>query len=300
MMRKWIFAVIIVAMFGLILQEIWNIGDSSKSYLTTINQPARSVEAYKGNINGIPITVPRTYIYYPVEYKDKSIWVPRKPGDKPNEARTYDDAISAFTVYVRWPDMKPRDQAAIISGRDTKMEPQRWLLTEVGAYSPEAIGRDLGWAPVLAGELKYLSPEGLAKRPAQILDPADPEQRRWIRTHEPRYALRGIDAASGLNWAEPVGPGVERFYTWNMALYWSGDVKGYVSDFISCYNGTVASPDGIQICRHNFNLPEFGASATITYPRYLVPQWRAIRSNIKKLVLSFKSSTDANKQLIKQ
>jgi hypothetical protein len=109
--------------------------------------------------------------------------------------------------------------------------------------------------------------------------------------------MHGTDPGTGLKWAEPVGPGTERFHPWNQTLHWKGDLDGDVSDMIECYNGRMPNPDSRPVCRHRFNLPEWGAWVDFNYPRTLLPQWKSLKTSVRDLILSFevKSADIANK-----
>ena len=97
----------------------------------------------RGQINGVPISVPLEYMtYYPVEYKDKSIWEGRKPGDKKPEERTYDDAIGAFTIYAHWPDMQSRNPDNWLSVTVHPPPPGNWRRGPTAPPSDGAAGRD--------------------------------------------------------------------------------------------------------------------------------------------------------------
>ncbi len=261
----------------------------------------------KGNVNGDPIAVPVDYLHSPIEYKDKSVWETPKRGDKKLGERTFEDAVSAFSVYVRWRDLKPRNSETEKSFRDGRNKPEEypWLSIGVTAYdSPQAKGRDLGWAPVLRGILDRLSKEELARVPRRIIDPTDPKQERRIGATDLSYALHGVDPVTGLHWAEPVGIGTERFYTWNKVLYWQGDMNGIVTDLIECYNGKMPNPKSYHKCNQKYTLLEWGASVSVSYPRVLLSHWREIKSNTRKLILSFQyqaePTTNANNRINKE
>lgn len=254
----------------------------------------------KGNINGVPVAIPLSYAYYyPVEYNDQSIWEARKPGDKKPEERTFDDAIGAFGVYVRWPEMLPRNANADLQKKfvqEILVEKSEfsWLKIGIAAYNnPKTKGRDLGWAPVLRGVM-----ESLNKRPQERKLPSpDPRipvcgisgLKEMVHVH---YELRGADPATGLQWAEPVGPGTECFHIWNMSLYWQGDIDGIATDMIECDNGRLPNPKSFQVCDHKFYLPEWHASVSVTYPRAHLSQWREIKARTRQLILGFQAGPD--------
>ena len=245
----------------------------------------RPIPIRKGNINGVPIAVPSNYLYFDFEYNDKSIWEARKPGDKKPEERTFDDAVGALTPHVRWPDMQPRSpETEQRFWNHDKPGGDVWLMIGVSAYGPDAKGRDLGWAPVLRDKIKRLGDGWWENTNEQ-----DSATGRYKRPTGVRYELRGTDPVTGLQWAQPVGPGTEHFELWNKTLYWQGALNGYVSDMIACYNGKMRNPNSDQKCRHRFKLPEWGASISVTYPRSLLPQWRELKAKTRALVLSFQA-----------
>jgi len=264
--------------------------------LPTANRP---VPIRKGNFNGVPIAVPSNYLEFAFEYKDKSIWEPPKPGDRKPGERTFADAVRAFALLVRWPDLRPRNAETEQSYWDgQKPGGQPWLsiaLDDDYARSPRPPATpDNGLARRLRGNLERLSAEGLAKVPHYVIDPTDPAGKREIRTWDVRYALRGPDPATGLQWAEPTGPGTERFYMWNQALFWQGDMASIVTDLVKCNNGKMPNPRTYQQCSHRYLLPEWSAYVTVRYPRSWLPQWRDIKARSRDLVRSFQTDSESD------
>jgi|GEM_PF-7076175 len=256
------------------------------------------IPIHKGNINGVPIAVPSNYFKFAFAYNDKSIWEPRKPGDKKMEERTFADTVGSFALLVRWPDMKPRSPETEKSfWNHDKPGGDAWLMIGVNSDpvgGPRSSNESRnGLARMLRGMLERLSEEGLAEVPRYIVDPTDPDGKRRIRTMDVRYVLRGTDPVTGLQWAEPVGPGTERFHAWNMVLYWQGDMDGTVTDLIECYNGKIPNSNSYQKCEHRFGLPEWGASISFDYPRTLLPQWRELKARTRELILGFQVSPEA-------
>ncbi|AKJ96237.1 hypothetical protein TVD_13095 [Thioalkalivibrio versutus] len=262
------------------LHEIY--GEPPRLEIQEFSPPIR-----KANINGVPIAIPSNYLaLVGIEYKDQSTWAPRDPDTPKPDERTFEDEAHAFTLAVRWPDLKPRSPETRTSYW-TKGDPDGdpWLQIGLGAYSnPDAIGRDLGWAPLVRGRIERIEERTHTRR----LPPRNPTE-RWGGTEEVRihYEMRGTDPETGLEWAEPMGPGTERFHAWNLTLHWKGDLDGYVSDMIECYNGQMPRPESRPFCRHRFTLPEWGAWVDFGYPRALLPQWREIRSDVRDLILDF-------------
>lgn len=240
---------------------------------------------YRGSLNGVPIAIPSSQAYFAVEYKDASIWV-SSPKER-DRVRTFEDEIDAFSL--QWPKKVP----SVIDVQETPVSDASasqiysWMRVAVGDNSkaprpPET--PDNGLARVLRGKV-----ERLGNGSHTIIDPQDPEEDKRIKVTNIRYAFRGVDHATGLHWAEPVGPGTERFYMWNMTLYWLGDKDSIITNLISCYNGELLNPDSIQRCHHRFDLPELNATVSLTYPRIWLPYWQQIRSSTEEYVLGFRA-----------
>jgi hypothetical protein len=257
--------------------------------------PQKPKVMLKGNMNGIPLAIPRQYIEFPVEYNDKSIWEARKPGDKKPEQRTFEDAIGAFSLLVRWPEMKPRWESFELKRKfleetsDGSEHP--WL--SIGVTARQMIhskGKEYGYALPLQAHLRRLSerPQESRHRPTSGKGGALCSTSANTELISVHYQLRGLDPASGLQWAEPVGPRTECFHTWNMAWYWAGDMNGLVTDMIKCDNGKLPNPKAYQECTHYYAIPEWGAGVTVTYPRRWLPQWREIRARTLSLVLGMR------------
>ena len=233
---------------------------SETPFSIVINSQDNSWKVYKGNLNGVPIVIPGNQIYFPIEYKDTSIWDPSTQNKR--QTRTFDDAIRAFSI--QWPDINPRRSEVKGAPSDGTYASQihPWMRIAVTDDSraprpPET--PDNGLARVLKGKLERFS-----ERAKTIIDPNDPERSRRIKVTDVRYASQGTDHITGLQWAEPVGPGTERFYSWNLALYWQGEKNGIVSDFIRCFNGEIPVPDTVQRCYHRFELLELNATRRLS------------------------------------
>ncbi|WP_018860958.1 hypothetical protein [Thioalkalivibrio sp. ALJ3] len=266
------------------LHEIY--GEPPRLEIQEFSPPIR-----KANINGVPIAIPSNYLaLVGIEYKDQSTWAPRGPDTPKPDERTFEDDAHAFAVDVRWPDMTPQTPETLESYRNRDHpDGDVWLRIGLSAYNdPEAIGRDLGWAPVVRGRIGRLE-----ERPQRrhLSSPDGPVcgiggGHEEVSVH---FEMRGEASDTGLQWAEPVGPGTACFETWNQTLHWKGDLDGYVSDMIRCYNGQMPRPDSRPVCRHRFKLPEWGAQLAVTYPRDQLPQWREIRSSVRELILAFEA-----------
>ena len=85
-----------------------------------------------------------------------------KPGDIPDDERTYEHGFSAFSLYVHWPDMQPRNWANNFSFfTKDKNGGNDWLMVSVNdSYissprPPETV--DNGFARVLKGKIERLA-----------------------------------------------------------------------------------------------------------------------------------------------
>lgn len=97
--------------------------------------------------------------------------------------------------------------------------------------------------------------------------------------------------ALGLQSAIPVGPGTEwsRSYQ-NYAIYWQGTPGGVVTTYIKCTRGkNVHGNELVGGCEYNFELKEFKANVQVTYTANLLPQWRSIEEQARRLILSFRA-----------
>ncbi|HID50144.1 MAG TPA: hypothetical protein EYP40_11140 [Chromatiales bacterium] len=239
--------------------------------------PGREEFRYKGNLNGVPVRIPVSYVWFPMEYCDISIWAP-SPDDKPREARAYEDAICAFASYVRWPQMQPRSASP-------ELMRKFWLEREgLGEHPWIMIGVDAG---------NYIR----SPRPPQAPDNGFARVLRWRLENLPEsssryggdahYELRGVDTATGLHWAEPVGEGVQKYDTWNKVLYWRGDMNGVVTDLFICQNGAFINPKITHDCTYEFYLHEIRTKISVTFPRRWLPQWREIREATTRMLMQF-------------
>lgn len=226
-----------------------------------------------GNINGTPISVPAHYLFFPMEYMGESVWEPRK--DKP--VRTFDNGIGNFAIYVQWPALNPRSPKNEPSYQESihNWKAHDWIMVGVQANPPTRVANGY------ANSLRY-----------DIENKID----NYRPLGNPRYEMRGLDPKLGLNSAVPVGPGTERRSGWNLTLYWAGNAQQSVPTYIQCSNGSftttglVTEAGPAARCTHEFQLPELKADIRATYTINLLPHWRAIESEVRKLILSFQSS----------
>lgn len=267
--------------FVIALAFLWGIGSVIAGKYKKTSQHIRV-----GNMNGVPLEIPVSYLWRGVEYADKSIWEGRKPGDKRLSERTFDDAISAFNLYVKWPGLTPEQFDGQGNTRNyTNSDGHPWIL--IGINSDYAINPrppntpKNGLARVLAGKIIRL-----ARNTHTVYNPALRKAERIKGMH---YELRGNDPATGLQHAVPVGPSTERLSGSNRTLYWRGDRDRSVDVLIECANGVTHNPRVFYRCRHVYQLPEIGAYVAVNYTRNWVPFWREIQEKTRILILTFQA-----------
>lgn len=247
----------------------------------------------KGNINGILIGIPQVYQKHRIEYEGKSIWGRSEERSASQESHSYEERVSAFSLYVKWPDMQPHGTSS--SSREERGE-SSWLTIAVDddyARQPRPpTANQNGLARKLSGIIRRVSER---QQIVNIRSATDSNGDAFESFESSiRYEMRGKDHRVDMNWAEPVGVGTERFHSWNLDLFWRGDMSRTVTDLVSCYKGEMPSIDAQQKCSHDFYLEEWGASVTVTYPRSLLPEWKRIKLSTKKLILSFQNNIDSN------
>ncbi|WP_018860956.1 hypothetical protein [Thioalkalivibrio sp. ALJ3] len=253
----------------------------------------------KANINGVPIAIPSNYLaLVGIEYKDQSAWAPRSPDTPKPDELTFEDDAQAFSLYVRWPDMVPRSPETQ-SSFWTRDDPDGdvWLLIGVvaisdfrrdGQFSYELLRERGDWAPALRGVMQRLD-EG-----ERITHEWDDEKGRYKYLKNVRYEMRGRDPETGLQWAQPVGPGTDKLELWNQTLYWKGDVDGVVTDYFQCRAGSAANPDFIHTCRYKFTIPEWGARVAFRFPRDKLVAWREMKVAVRDLILGLEVDSVEN------
>ncbi len=259
--------------------------ESSDAPTDEVSQKTRkehlNVSISKGNINGIPVAVPNNYLRHAFEYNDKSVWEAHKPGDKPLSERSFNDGVGAFAVQVRWPDMSPRSIGS-------SLDSNNWITIDINdAYAtdpkpPQVQGN--GLARMLRGDIKKLS-ESLQRR---RLPPVDTKE-LFGKTElvSASYELRGVDDATGLQWAEPVSPGTIYYEGWNKVLYWKGNVNSVVTDFIKCTSGELRNSNDKHKCYHRTIFPEWNSYMNIQYPREMLIKWKEIKARSQELFIRF-------------
>lgn len=286
LLRMWLTLLAIVVL-GVGIAALFSLAEkrwgSETHFSIVFDTQDDSEKVYRGSLNGVPIEIPSSQTYFAVEYKDTSIWS-SSPKER-DRVRTFEDEIEAFSL--EWPKNVPSaiDVQETLFNDASASQRYSWMRVAVGDNSmaprpPET--PDNGLARVLRGQV-----ERLGNGSHTIIDPQDPEKDKRIKVTNIHYTFRGVDHTTGLQWAEPVGPGTERFYIWNMTLYWLGDKDSIITNLISCYNGELVNPDSVQRCHHRFELPELSATVSLTYPRSWLPYWRQIRSSTEEYVLGF-------------
>lgn len=240
----------------------------------------------KGNINGVSFAVPHIYQKYPFEYADVSIWETPENKSSSKMSRSYEDQVSAFSLHVKWPSMEPKGPTTQ-SSKASIIE-SIWLTISVDDdYAkqprPPAV-KNNGLARKLNGIINRIS-----ERPQIVTVRSESKQGRAFDSFESdiHYEIRGIDKNLTMNWAEPVGRGTERFHSWNLDLYWQGDMGGEVTDLVSCYKGEMKKNNSERKCSHDFYIDEWGALVTVTYPHHLLSEWKQIKLKTEKLIFSF-------------
>lgn len=242
------------------------------------------------NIDGVSIVVPPHRLIIIGTGNDHN-QVALDAGSGMPQGPTFDGAAHAFNLLLPWPDRSPGAPPAGQVEQDGHIGPgkQPWLMIGLAPFHDlEAPGRTPGFGPVLRERIQ---------RPAGVFAmggaPGDPNRpRAGIEEPSPHYATRGTDPTTGLEWAEPVGPGTGRVHAWDNVLYWQSDdapATGArrVTDLIECYR--IPDPDRHQNCTLDFYLPEWGAKLAVTFPRDRLPQWQEIKTRVSELILRFEA-----------
>ncbi len=133
------------------LHEIY--GEPPRLEIQEFSPPIR-----KANINGVPIAIPSNYLaLVGIEYKDQSTWAPRDPDTPKPDERAFEDEAHAFTLAVRWPDLKPRSpetQKSYWSKDDP--DGDVWLRIALGTFRVPETTIERGWAPVVRGRIERI------------------------------------------------------------------------------------------------------------------------------------------------
>ena len=266
--------------FAIALALLWGVGSWIVSKTMVPRLPYRV-----GNMNGVPVKIPVKSMWRWVEYADKSIWEGRKPGDKQLSERTFDDAIDAFNLYLKWPELRPqRYRGEADPSEYDASEGHPWLLIGInGRFArtprpPETPQN--GLARVLNGKVVRL-----ARNTHTVYNPV---LKKAERVKGMVYEFRGGDSVTGLQHAVPVGPGTERLSGSNRILYWRGDRDASVDVLISCATGVSPNPRIFHRCTHEYQLPEMGAYVSVYYTRNWLPQWREIQARTREQILGFR------------
>jgi len=283
-------AIRILLFLGIALALLWTIGSDIKGNYKNTSPPIRV-----GNMNGVPLEIPVNYMWRGVEYADKSIWEGKKPGDKEPSERTFDDVISAFNLYVKWPDLTPeRFDGEGDTSYYNNTEGHPWFLIGIDArYAntprPPKTSRN-GLARVLNWRIKWLE-----RSDHKVYNPRLNLPETVSGMH---YEISGKDTVTGLEYAVPTGPSTEKISSANRTLYWQGDRNRSVDVFISCANGFTQNTRIFYRCNHEYIIPEIGAYITVYYTRNWLPQWREIQAATRNLILSFRDHDSNDKDTI--
>jgi len=275
--NKWVMAGIVILIVSgtgfTIMQSLMNKGEFKQNLEKIVHDynSQKEIPVRIGSLNGIPMAIPANYLEFPVEYVGETIWDPST--QKGNY--TYNTPISNFSVYVKWPSMRPRNilKRADEMPLEIPNEKNGWISVSI-IYEPMKL------------DINYVE-YGLTRTLKRYLD--HPEA--IIRTSMPKdvhYRVKGKDAKLGLEYAVPVGPGVEKYHMWNNKLYWVKN-HGKVDTFISCQNGRFYSEKINRKCWHEYFWKEMRAFVNIEYAATLLPQWKSIETKSRDLIISFEN-----------
>lgn len=223
-------------------------------------RPERQNTNAIGSIGGVSVSIPRGYIYFPIDYAGEDIWSGKRLAEKP----TLDTPISTFSLLVRLPGMSPRTpeteaerseaiKRANTNWIDVQVEGSRggkeetpWVKAVAGRIRDGAIAEHwVGWHYEKSG-----SKFGLVE---EVLVGASPEMREknWISDRNLMY-----DAG-----------------TW--------------STYIQC-NTNELKHRMRQRCRQVFSLkPQINAYATAYYDSEHLKDWKIIQAKLSQLIYGF-------------
>lgn len=230
-----------------------------------------------GNINGTPFSIPSNYLFFPVEYLDKSIWEPSKDKNY-YKNKTTKDAISNFSIHVHWPSLKPRsreNEKSYLESRRNKVEHQ-WLVVNVQAINLNA---------------PYYTTQRKDNSLSRVLRSHIEEKGTRTLPDGVKYVFKGKPAIDGLSYAVPEGTAAEVAELWNKKLYWIGDIKSIVTTSIHCPNGKFPNPKLVGKCIQYFEMPEIKAIISVRYRPNMRPNFEDIQLKVTNLILSFKSNS---------
>jgi hypothetical protein len=239
------------------------------AYLAWSRDPLRDHYAI-GSMNSVKLSIPREYLFFPVEYLGETVWAPRK--DKPK--RTYASKIGNFSAYVEWPTMRPRQPDSEASYYKSFKGESDWLMVSVQTREDAD--------PAQEQSRREATKRRVDNGPARVLKGYLFELHRYGAPPTVKYEHRGFDEKLRLYSALPMGAGSEYAAGWNEALHWNGDLNGIVDTLIRCQNGVFKSP-AVRKCEHRYELPALDGYAVIRYRQDLLPQWRDIETKTRQL-----------------
>ncbi|OHC62527.1 MAG: hypothetical protein A2045_11465 [Rhodocyclales bacterium GWA2_65_20] len=268
-------------------------GENPRSFLGIPISPYEQTTPPKlGAVHGVRLAIPANYLFFPVEYEGEDSWAPKKT--KP--VRTSESEISSFSVYVQWPSLLPRQDRNEESYQDSfktrGLRPHEWLMISVEPHNLKP--------PTSPGGINYMledRPDNYLGRRTRssfdLLVPINPLRPKDI-SPQVQFEYRA-QPVFDLQSAIPVGPGTEWAQHWNKAIYWQGIPGAVVTTYIQCTRGKNVSGNELAgDCKHSFELKEFKANVQVNYTANLLPQWRSIEEQARRLMLSFRG--DPNSQ----
>lgn len=195
-------------------------------------------------------------------------------------------------MYVHWPTLLPRQDSNEASYQDSfktlGLRPHDWLMISIEPHNLKPPNR-----PDVPNYMLEDRPDNyLGRRTRSSLDLLDPINPLRPKDLSPQVHFEyRAQPSLGLQSAIPVGPGTEWSDShWNYAIYWQGTPGGVVTTYIKCTRGkNVHGNELVGDCEHNFELKEFKANVQVPYTANLLPQWRSIEEQARRLILSFRA-----------
>lgn len=233
-----------------------------------------------GSLSGVPLSIPSNYFIFPLEYAGESVWEPRK--DPP--LRTLDSPIQAFSLYVQWPSMQPRNKSNMDSydlSRRGKFGDgmNEWFMVSLVAStgSPRTLDENgtNGLSRVLETKLKRMTQSS-----AYLQHPEPIDESKYI-FHPPGPSTFGLHKAESRIRLEKE--------SLREVLYWRGGRGGLVETLIYCYRRHDKTAPGR--CSHHLIMNGFMADVVLYYD-YLdeqwLPEWQQREQRAQALIESFR------------
>lgn len=213
-----------------------------------------------GSIGGVSISIPRGYIYFPIDYIGEDIWSGKRLAEKP----TLDTPISTFSLMVRLPDMSPRtpETEAERSEAIRRVNSKNWIDVQVEGHR----GKDeTPWAKAVTGRIQ----EGVKA--------------------EKRIGWHYEKSGSKFGLVEEVLVGAPqdiREKSWQLDRNLMYD-EGTWSTYIQC-NTNELKHRMRQRCRQAFSLkPKINAHVTVNYDGEHLKDWKIIQVKLSQLIYGF-------------